>query len=111
MQEIVAELLRSTGALGVWLLGPMRGTDPQELLASAVQNGTTLKPPTKFILDSDGYAIFVFEDTTFFAQRVGHATTTIVVALDNRASLGLIRLRVRNATEAIESALASALCN
>lgn len=107
MQEIVADLLGSTGALGVWLLGAMRGTAPQKLLASAVHDTTTLKPPAKFILDSDGYAIFVFEDTTFFAQRIGHATTTIVVAFDNRSSLGLIRLRVRNASHAIESALAS----
>lgn len=104
VDEIVAELLANTGALGVWLLGAMLVADNQhqnEVLAGAVQD-PSIKRPMKLMVEGETY--FDFVEWQLFAQPIGKAT--LVFVFNDRSSLGLIRLRVRNAKEAIERALA-----
>lgn len=105
VDEIVAELLANTGALGVWLLSAMLVADNQhqnEVLAGAVQD-PSIKRPTKLMVEGETYLDFV--EWQLFAQPIGNAT--LVFVFNDRSSLGLIRLRVRNAKEAIERALAT----
>ncbi len=103
MDEIIGELLANTGALGVWLLGPMIVSNNQhqnEVLAGAVKD-PSIKPPMKVLLEGETYLDLV--ERQIFATRVGSAV--LVFVFDDRSSLGLIRLRVRNAQEALERAL------
>jgi hypothetical protein len=105
VDEIVAELLANTGALGVWLLGAMVVANNQhqnEVLAGAVKD-PSIKPPMKILVGSETY--FDFVERQIFAEPIGQAT--LVFVFDDRSSLGLIRLRVRNAKDAIARGLAA----
>jgi hypothetical protein len=105
VDEIIAELLTNTAALGVWLFGRMVVANNQhqsEMLAGAVKD-SSIKPPMKLVVESETY--FDFVDRQIFADRIGEATLLFI--FDDRSSLGLIRLRVRQAKEAIEQALAA----
>lgn len=53
----------------------------------------------------EGETYFDFVEWQLFAQLIGKAT--LVFVFNDRSSLGLIRLRVRNAKEALECALAA----
>ncbi|MGE5186244.1 MAG: hypothetical protein ACM31C_29520 [Acidobacteriota bacterium] len=104
MDDIVAELLATTGALGVWVLGAMvvaNNEQHNEVLAAAAKD-PSIRPPMKVLLESEAY--FDFVDRQIFAAPLSSAI--LVIAFDDRSSLGLIRLRVRHAKEAIERALA-----
>ena len=103
MDEIVADLLSNTDALGVWLLGDPVVQDNQprnQVLAAAVKDAS-IKPPAKVVVDAETYLDFV--DWQLFAEPIGKAT--LVFIFDDRSSLGLIRLRVRQAKDAIRRAL------
>ena len=105
VDEIVADLLASTNALGVWLLGRMVVVDNQhqnEVLAGAVGD-SSVKPPLKLMIESEAY--FDFVDRQIFATRIGGATLLFI--FNDRSSWGLIRLRVRQAEETIRQALAA----
>jgi hypothetical protein len=105
LEEIVAELLDSTKALGVWLLGGRIVEDNQgrdDLLAGAVSDPSAM-PPTTVRIEGETWLEFV--DRQIFAERVGRAT--LVIVFDGHTSVGLIRLRIRQAKDAIESALAT----
>jgi hypothetical protein len=105
VDEIIAELLASTGALGVWLLGRMVVVDNQhqnEVLAGAVKD-SSIKPPMKLMIESETY--FDFIDRQIFAKRIGEATLLFI--FDDKSSLGLIRLRLRQAEEMMRQALAA----
>lgn len=105
MDEALTKLLLDANALGVWVFGPMVVSDNQyqnEVLASAVKDPST-KPPVKLMIQSETYLDFV--DWQIFAWPIG--TATLVVLFDEQSSLGLIRLRARNARAAIERALAA----
>src|SRR3954471_19692419 len=100
VDEIIAELLTNSAALGVWLLGRMVVVNNQhqnEVLAGAVKEAS-IKPPMKLLIESETY--FDFLDRQIFADRIGEAS--LVFVFDDRSSLGLIRLRVRQTREAIE---------
>lgn len=104
VDEIVSELLTSTAALGVWLLGGKVVVNNQprnEVLAGAVKD-SSVKPPLNLFIQGETHADFA--DWQLFADRIGAAS--LVVVFDDRSSLGLIRLRVRQAKQAIEQALA-----
>lgn len=104
MDQIVAELLAGTGALGVWLLGPMVvvGNEPQNVvLASAVTDPSLLPPATILVED---WTCVHHGDHQLFAEAIGGVL--LVVMFDERSSLGLIRLRVRRARDAISRVLA-----
>jgi hypothetical protein len=104
MYELLADLLGNTGALGVWLLGPGVVVDNQhhaEVIAGAVKQ-PSVKPPVMVWIEGETH--IDFGERQVFAQRIGAAT--LVVVFDDGASLGLIRLRVRHARDAIERALA-----
>lgn len=61
MDEIVAELLANTGALGVWLVGAMLVADNQhqnEVLAGAAHD-PSIKRPTKLMVEGETYFDFV----------------------------------------------------
>lgn len=103
MDEIVAELLANTNARGVWLFGRMVIVDNQyqnEILAAAVKDSST-KPPLKLVVHGETSLDFV--DWQLFAEPIGRAT--LVFIFDDTSSLGLIRLRVRDAKDAIQRAL------
>lgn len=105
VDEIIAELLRDTNALGVWLLGAMVVENNQhrnEVIGGASKDAT-FKPPMKVLIESETY--FDFVQTQVFAEPIGGAT--LVFLFDDRSSLGLIRLRVRHAKDAIKLALAA----
>lgn len=105
VDELVAELLTNTGALGVWLLGRMEVANNQlqnQVIASAVKD-SSISPPLKVMIEGETY--FDFVDRQIFADRV--VGTTLVFVFDDRSSLALIKLRVRHAREAIEHALAT----
>lgn len=105
MDEIFTDLLGTTGALGVWLLGTSVVADNEhknEILAGAVKD-PSIKPPMKALVESEMY--FDFVEMQIFAAPIGRAT--LVFVFDDRSSLGLIRLRVRHAKDAIERALAA----
>lgn len=104
VDELVAELLTNTGALGVWLLGSTVVQDNQprnQVLAAAVKGDSAVKPPAKIVVEAETY--FDFIDWQLYAERIGGAT--LVFIFDDRSSLGLIRLRVRHAKDAIKRAL------
>ncbi len=103
MDEIIGALLTDTYALGVWLLGSNANKMHHgDVLAAAVTD-PSLKPPRTVFVESETY--FDFEDRRIFAQPIGPAT--LVFVFDDRSSLGLIRLRVRTAREALERELRS----
>lgn len=110
IDEILDELLVSTGALAVWLLGTATIVDNQlqnPVLAGAVQD-PSITPPAKVFVANDFVANDFFgepsDDRSLFAQPIGRAI--VVVIFDDRSSLGLVRLRIRRSTGAIEAALA-----
>lgn len=104
MDEALTKLLLDANALGVWVFGPMVVSDNQyknDVLGRAVRDPST-RPPVKLMIQSETY--LDFGDWQVFAWPVG--TATLVVVFDEQSSLGLIRLRARNARPAIERALA-----
>lgn len=105
MDEIVAELLADSGALGVWLIGATaiaKQPHPSGVLAAAVTDASIASPAQVCV---EGETFFAFGDRKIFAEPIGGAT--LVIVFDDRSSLGLIRIRVRNAKQAIERALAA----
>jgi predicted regulator of Ras-like GTPase activity (Roadblock/LC7/MglB family) len=76
--------------------------DQSDVLAAAVKS-SSIKPPLKVVVESEAYLDFV--DRRIFALPIGPAV--LVVVFDEQSSLGLIRLRVRRAREAIVAALAA----
>jgi len=101
VDEIVAELLRDTNALGVWLLGAIVIADNQqhnEVIAFAVAD-PSIKPPMKVLIESETY--FDFVRTQLFAEPIGRAA--LVFVFDDRSSLGLVRLRIHHARDAIKT--------
>lgn len=105
VEEIVAELLASTNALGVWLLGAMVVENNQQhnkVLARAVRD-PSVKPPLKVFIEGETY--FDFGQTQMVAEPIGRAT--LVLVFDDQSSLGLVRLRLRHARDAIKLALAA----
>ncbi len=103
MDEIIAALLADTYALGVWLLGSSANKMHHgEVLAGTVKD-PSIKPPRMVFVESETY--LDFEDPRIFAQPIG--PVTLLFVFDDESSLGLIRLRVRNAREALERELRS----
>jgi len=104
MDQIIARLLLDTGALGVWLLGPVTidgNRDTCELLASAIADAS-IAPPVKVVVQSETY--FDFGERKVFALPVGAAT--LVVVFSERTSLGVVRLRAIKAKVALQHVLA-----
>ena len=79
------------------------------MIAAAVSDATVNAPAHSVLASplnlSDIEGAFQGEESSIYLKRIGDAT--IVVAFDEQSSLGLVRLRVRNATAAIKSALAN----
>ncbi len=95
MDELVAELLGNTGALGVWLLGTMviaHNQHQNEVLAGAVKD-PSIKPPMKVLVESETY--FDFVERQIFAEPIGRAT--LVFVFDDTASC---RPRTKRCTDA-----------
>jgi hypothetical protein len=95
VQELVADLLGSTNALGVWLM------ERDAVLAGAVRDSSITPPRVRV----DGETWIEIGGTQVFAELIGRAT--LVFLFDDTSSCGLIRLRVRHAKDAIQRALAS----
>lgn len=73
-----------------------------EQLAGAVRD-SSVKPPLKLMIEREAY--FDFVDRQIFATRIGGATLLFI--FDDKSSLGIIKLRVRQAEETIRQALAA----
>jgi hypothetical protein len=103
VEEIIGGLLASTAARGVWFLGGtvIRDNRPQnEVIASAAHDDSVTAP---VIAKVETEMYFDFREWKLFAYRIGAAT--LVFVFDDGSSLGLIRLRVRQESEAIKTAL------
>jgi hypothetical protein len=102
LDAIVAGLLADTAALGVWLLsGPKLDEPSEHVLARAVRE-PSIQPPRITDIENEPL-IFGVADHGAYAERIGAAV--LVIAFDDRTSLGLIRLRARKAREAIATAV------
>lgn len=96
-QPLVDELLASTSALGVWLLGAPAGNEGRSAMIAAAVQSPDITAPQQLIVNGEVY--LGFADRKIFAQNLGGVV--IVVVFDDRSSLGLIRLRVRNSAHAL----------
>lgn len=105
MDELVAQLLESTAARGVWLLGGMvvRDNEHRNVVLAGATTDPSLEPPTRIMIEGEIY--LAIDGRQIFAELIGGAT--LVIVFDDRSSHGLIRLRVRHAREAIARAIAT----
>ena len=94
MDEIVAHLLANTNALGVWL---MKGVTA---VASATRDASVTMPRVHVA----GETAIELGDTHLFAFPI-RGLTLVVVFKTFESSLGLVRLRVKQAQQAIETEL------
>jgi hypothetical protein len=93
VDEIVAQLLFEAQAQGVWLL---KG----EHVFAAATADASVTPPRVWV---DGEAFIELNGVQLFASPIRGAT--LVVVFDKRSTLGLVRLRVKQAHKALENAL------
>jgi hypothetical protein len=97
VDTIMAELLAGASALGAWLIGP-KG----DVISGAVTE-PSIKPPMMVMIA--GTTFIDLGDRQLYAEPLGKTQTTLVLLFDNRPSLGLIRLRLRQAEKAIRQEL------
>jgi hypothetical protein len=89
VQKIVEDLVQDANVLGAWVI------NGQHELAGAAKD-PSMKTPRAY---ADSEAWVEVGSTQVFLQPVG--SVMLVVLFDNGSSLGLVRLRVRKAKEAI----------
>jgi hypothetical protein len=97
VDDIMAALLAEPAALGGWLFGP-KG----DVISGAVKE-PSLEPPISCLVAGETY--FDLGDRQIYAKPIGQTNATLVLVFDQRASFGLITLRVRKVEEAIKQAL------
>lgn len=78
------------------------GNDPQNVVLASAVTDPSILPPATITVESEIFG--QHGDHQLFAERIGGVL--LVVVFDERSSLGLIRLRVRRAREAIKQVLA-----
>lgn len=89
MQRIVEDLLEDANVLGAWVI------NGQHELAGAAKD-PSIKTPRAY---ADSEAWVEVGSTQVFLQPIG--SVMLVVLFDSKSTLGLVRLRVKKAKEAI----------
>jgi len=100
LEAALASLLDDAAAEGVWVLRRTKLGDNEpfdDVIASALRE-LSIDPPRITKLESDPL-MFGIDGLGVYAESIG--ASLLVISFAERTSLGLVRLRVRKAREAI----------